>query len=1037
MNTIQEYLVKLGVQLDERNMAKLINFLESGKVKAAALSGAMIAAGTVIYKFIKATTQAEMSLANLAKQQGKSVEQTRAQQNALKAMNATAQDVAKDPALKTIYEDLQKINKEMALPDMKNVLGTVRSLQKEFYALRSTVQYGLQWINYYLLQQLKEPIEQIGKWFKQAREWLRVNMKQVSRDIATYMSAFGKGLVGILDTAKRIFEWVGRLPDGVKAIGAAVIGLTALIKSGPLGQLLMLVEAIGGLYQDYDNYKANLANPGKAQVEIAFPSIWEALESDLSAPEKTKSIIELITGKISDVAGNLGENVLAWVTQNKDDIVEVGSTITTLMTEGIKGTGEILRALLGAFTSVTGDPEFQHGLAEMIRTALRTAFSTLNDVGSMLVNTIAQAISGKTEAEWAAEFPGDENNPFLGALGAALIAKIFGADQKGQIITGLATLFGSQFTDEEVAATLPEDGESGIYGGLKSAVEKLWAGFKGFLETRFDVISDFVNVIGPALTGVTQADWEKALGENNTIMDGLVVALFAKLSGMSTKDSIVSGIVGSITDAFVQKDGSVSGALSKVTGDLMSVGKVIWDEIEKGFGAFTEWWDSEDGKNFRKDVDDAGKGIAKALFGAEDEDGNRTGGLWDSFVEILSSITKAVTESELWQTITDKIKDAVRTAAESLWGLISPYITDLWSNIVSHMPKWLKDVLQIGEVTTVKHNDDGTVTMASTNGNETTITEHENKEGRTMSGVLADNADILEITQNGFNVSGSSVVGVMGEKIDEIVNGKIQEAIAAGAIGYLDTLLDLYRNLTEENTKENNDALAKHIGSSIIPDTIPSEEPQPHGRRTPSPDEEEEELSLTDVVPGFGDISNTVTEQFEQGIENVDAKVEAEVDGKKLVDSAKRAFNRETILVRTKAVGNNAVMMSSGGRIGSRRDDVTVGEDGTEYIIPITKPGRAVQLITQMLGEMGRGVTGQILNAIGIGSDLSSVSNSMTNYADMLSGKGSTVNYYNNVTAPVTISVQAAASSAAETGMYLYNLTQRSLLRSVQGVLAS
>lgn len=297
LNAGKEYMISLGVNMDTQALNKMLQFLTSGKLKAAAMAGAFQAASKALYKYLKSSYDTELEMQKMAKTQHKSVETIRAQQNALKAMGKTMQEVSKDPALKAMYNDLVKANKAMALPDMRGGISLLRQLQASFYELRAAVRYSMQWINYHMLANLKEPIQRITAFFKQVAEFIRKDINSLTAKLASYLTAFTKGLLGIVEMSVKIADWVHKLPDGIKSAGLAITAVFALLKSGPMGQIMAVITAVGGLIDDYENWQWNKANPDAEQVAVAFPSIWELLDSDdLSAGDKAKAV----AGKLFD-----------------------------------------------------------------------------------------------------------------------------------------------------------------------------------------------------------------------------------------------------------------------------------------------------------------------------------------------------------------------------------------------------------------------------------------------------------------------------------------------------------------------------------------------------------------------------------------------------------------------------------------------------------------------------------------------------------------------------------------------------------------
>ena len=121
--------------------------------------------------------------------------------------------------------------------------------------------------------------------------------------------------------------------------------------------------------------------------------------------------------------------------------------------------------------------------------------------------------------------------------------------------------------------------------------------------------------------------------------------------------------------------------------------------------------------------------------------------------------------------------------------------------------------------------------------------------------------------------------------------------------------------------------------------------------------------------------------------------------------------------------GSAFLRMSSGGRF-TRPTSVQVAEDGdAEYIIPVKKESRALPLLRQLLGELSPAARASLTG----GSMIPSGSHVIPSAAE-----GSPVYQTQNVSAPVTINVNAAGSNAEQIGQTIYNTAERYLLRTLQ-----
>ena len=123
------------------------------------------------------------------------------------------------------------------------------------------------------------------------------------------------------------------------------------------------------------------------------------------------------------------------------------------------------------------------------------------------------------------------------------------------------------------------------------------------------------------------------------------------------------------------------------------------------------------------------------------------------------------------------------------------------------------------------------------------------------------------------------------------------------------------------------------------------------------------------------------------------------------------------------SVGMTRVRMSSGGRF-TRPTDVQVAEDGdAEYIIPVKKENRALPLLRQLLGELSPAARESLTGGAG---------NVGTTALSAAVPSGNVTQNNQNVSAPVTINVNAMGSNAEDIGESIYNTAERYLLRTLQ-----
>lgn len=448
LNAGKEYMISLGVDMDTQALNKMLQFLTSGKLKAAAMAGAFQAASKALYKYLKSSYDTELEMQKMAKTQHKSVETIRAQQNALKAMGKTMQEVSKDPALKAMYNDLVKANKAMALPDMRGGISLLRQLQSSFYELRAAVRYSMQWINYHMLANLKEPIQRITAFFKQVAEFIRKDINGLTAKLASYLTAFTKGLLGIVEMSVKIADWVHKLPDGIKSAGLAISAVFALLKSGPIGQIMAVITAVGGLIDDYENWQWNKANPDAEQVAVAFPSIWELLDSD--DPEKMSKISGMVFEALTGGVSNFAENLPQWVEDNKESIASAGKLAASILSNAINLASMLVTAIINAIVVLASDPTFWDACANLGVTLIQGLISGVLKAGGSALDPIIKALFGEGSAEYA-EYKKSTDAIINGIIHPDSAEAQPGITDDGQIFQG-TVLTSLGYSDEEVAA---------------------------------------------------------------------------------------------------------------------------------------------------------------------------------------------------------------------------------------------------------------------------------------------------------------------------------------------------------------------------------------------------------------------------------------------------------------------------------------------------------------------------------------------------------------------------------------------------------
>ena len=972
----QEYLVKLGVQMDTNNMAKLENFLKSGKVQATLMSAALVALGKSIYNFVKTNTAYEQSLVSTARKQGKSVEAVRAHENALKALGKTQAEIARDPALQKMYNNLTAMGKSMALPDLTESLNTVRSLQGAFYELKLTAQYALQWINSSVLKELAEPIREITKSLSATRQWLQNNMQSFSRKIGVFIGDMARGLLTVAKTVQKIGQIIAGLPTTVKAVGGAITALAILMKTGPIGWLITAITTIGDLVKDYENFKWNkTAAPGE-QVGVAFGGIWEILDDSKynSLQERIGAIGELFTTSVFGGEGNsIFERLSTWLDSNKGNIMAFASEVWGVIKAGIGGLTGIATDIIGAITTaITGDTELGTEVAD---------------------------------------------NKAWGVLGAAIIPLMFGADAKTSLITALSALFGTE----------------GISPGdfLKMGGQ-LWSflseGIKRAKSAGANIVLSIIEAIAGDSVAVKQ--WTSRL-QDNAAFENLLTGLGTAIATGSVGKGLFATIAATLVD-FMSAGSSEE--RQKIMSDFGDLVLAIIDGIALALGAVSEWWNSPSGQAFQTSLSAVWDQILDYILGAKDDAGARSGGLWGGIKEIIlgdgSEGSGLLSTMKGWiQPALDWIKEAAVNTVDSMWGLIQPHLAVLGSLI----REWIYDLLDglPGPVLAALKATgiyDGTRSHTYVRNSEGQIVPMDSlgSYSEMLAAAQASQGDAQVALWNKYGRNPINANGMVFPRTStheesnvSYFNSTMAQIEASGNVDAMDRAAAAVNKYNSGKMTWNEfDKEITELAAGSATGTGGSTVGEAAG----------------EAASGLEDVSE-MSDDTKVALINLALMLDLD---KRAVGNVTDRLNEMGVSIEQanaylSSLGLGPIQKNAYGGRYSHKITTEVAEDGgTEYIIPLNKPARAASLVTQMLQEMGASAVHNIFGRLGITGDNTTIGGSLS---AGIPSAGTTINNNYNVSAPVTISVQGSGNPQ-DIGTSAYNAAERALVRTLEGVLA-
>ncbi|WPS86462.1 hypothetical protein SMD22_18390 [Brevibacillus halotolerans] len=291
INVIKEYLVSLGMSVDKNSFneaSKTIQAAEQGiksfvgsTVKGFALAGSaavgtLVSANAGIATFLSGLAKADLENEKFARKMWISKDAAQELNSTLKVMGATIEDLYLSPEMLNDFKQLRStINEMKPPPEFQNQMKTIRSVQFEFQRLRLESTYALQWIGFYLFKYLEAPILNIRNGMRSFNNSITKSMPKWTKNTAQFLSWIARLGIAFYKGGRDVFKMFSKLgehiPLTLKIIGAALIGLSAILRMGPFGVIFSILTGILLLLDDFYTYLEG--------GESAFGPFWKKLQS--------------------------------------------------------------------------------------------------------------------------------------------------------------------------------------------------------------------------------------------------------------------------------------------------------------------------------------------------------------------------------------------------------------------------------------------------------------------------------------------------------------------------------------------------------------------------------------------------------------------------------------------------------------------------------------------------------------------------------------------------------------------------------------
>lgn len=314
-NVIEEYLVSLGAAVNSAQFGEFNNVLNKAKgainqvensaldtssalskmvTRLGAVASAITAVGFATAKTIKSVADADMQYQILAKDIWTTKDNAKSLQMALDTMGAKLEDVAWIPELRDQFRRLRQEMQELQTPsDANSQLKYIRSIGYEWQSFMLKIKMLKEWVAYYLIKYLAEPIERVRIGLKNINDALKMNMPSWGNRIARMLTIVVNLGINLMRFGKAAVNTIGRffdmLPEGaVKIIKfASIIGLA--FKANPMiAALSILILLIDDFYAYLDGRKSSRT----------FTPLWKKLTEEWG---NIDGIFEKIQGYIEKI----------------------------------------------------------------------------------------------------------------------------------------------------------------------------------------------------------------------------------------------------------------------------------------------------------------------------------------------------------------------------------------------------------------------------------------------------------------------------------------------------------------------------------------------------------------------------------------------------------------------------------------------------------------------------------------------------------------------------------------------------------------
>lgn len=379
-NIIEEYLVRLGVEIDQSSIKDLDGGLKKiegmvnnstsfgrNVLKAGGLLGGLFL--SVVSSATALTTsmaQQDRQMATLGTTMMVSKGQAMAMKSAIDALGVSIDEIQVNPELREQYTQLLRDGQRMAdsTGAYENAMSDVREVMFEFNRLKQEAQAALRWVAFYIIRDFSGPLQKVKGAMRSINEWIIQYLPKITRSIASgfgYIINMGVSFGRLVKTIwQRLVELWNSFSPGTKKAIAALTAMGAVLMTGPIGWITAGIAGILLLIDDFYGYL-----DGK---DAAFGPIWDEV---LKWQETASLWWDKLLGYINEFTTFLeGSELLNRYVSVLWDfwkvIYELGKTIVGLLIDGLSDLFSYLKDTGTVNDSTQAFTEFGNGLLDII-----------------------------------------------------------------------------------------------------------------------------------------------------------------------------------------------------------------------------------------------------------------------------------------------------------------------------------------------------------------------------------------------------------------------------------------------------------------------------------------------------------------------------------------------------------------------------------------------------------------------------------------------------------------------------------------------